>query len=314
MTPTPPVSSRPPVPDPSLPDEAREAAERAAFRVGGWEDSLSDHEQLEQLGSYLDAHHPRPDLTPPWQGGTTAPTDADNYFARLPDRTTHAAMLMLGSGLDHSMPGVAFPGEVTLRELPDLRSCICEPSQPIGRWAIALRGGWWYGSGTARDIAWRPLVAGVAELSGLTILDVDYPLLPDAPLAEVLHTVHAATAYAREKSAGPLAFWGVDTGAALALMAARAEQEARALVLSEPVLDGLEGLDPAFGVVPPLLPAAQWPRTLVQLAAHDEVTEPPRELLQGAEVKEYVSRHWICTPEVARRKAEDVAEFLRREL
>lgn len=301
--------SRPAAPDPSLPAEEREAAERAAFRVGGWEEKLSPEEQLEQLASYLDAHHPLPDLTPPWQGGSGDPTEADNYFARLPDRSTHSAMLMLGSGLDHAMPGVAFPGGVTLRDLPGQPACILEPSSPTGRWAVSLHGGgWWRGSGTALDMQWRPEVAGAAELSGTTIIDLDYPLLPAASLSDILDAVSQAIRHARLQGAQSVSLWGADSGAALALLLA---EKADSLVLTFPELQSLGALPESAGPLPNLPEPERWPRTLVQIAEHDELAEPPASLPANATVRAYISQHWVSTPEVARQRITDVAEFLK---
>ncbi|WP_204337950.1 hypothetical protein, partial [Rhizobium ruizarguesonis] len=74
------------------------------FNVGGVKRTLPDELQLEQIVSYMDATYPRP----------SDAGELDRYLALLPDRLTHAAMLMLGSAVDHAMPGVAFAGEVGL--------------------------------------------------------------------------------------------------------------------------------------------------------------------------------------------------------
>jgi len=93
------------------------------FHVGGQDRNLSEAEQLEQLSWYINEHHPMP----------TAPADKDAWLARLPDRLTHAAMLMLGAAVDHTMPGVAFTQGVEVQELPELAAVMFIPQQPNDR-------------------------------------------------------------------------------------------------------------------------------------------------------------------------------------
>ena len=175
------------------------------FNVGGVERALLPAEQLEQLLSYMHSTYPEPAAIPPWtnggSGGDGDDSDGsgaamDRYIAHLPDRITHAAMLMLGSGLDHSMPGVAYGVNIAkTRELPALSDIpdtagepviparIFVPNSPTRRWAVSLHpGGLWRGAGPALEMNWRPEVAAAAELSGTTILDLDYPLAPEADL------------------------------------------------------------------------------------------------------------------------------------
>jgi len=89
------------------------------FHVGGQDRNLSEAEQLEQLSWYIHEHHPMP----------TASADKDAWLARLPDRLTHAAMLMLGAAVDHTMPGVAFTQGVEVQELPELAAVMFIPQQ-----------------------------------------------------------------------------------------------------------------------------------------------------------------------------------------
>jgi len=118
------------------------------FHVGGQDRNLSEAEQLEQLSWYINEHHPMP----------TASADKDAWLARLPDRLTHAAMLMLGAAVDHTMPGVAFTQGVEVQELPELAAVMFIPQQPNDRqrWAVSLSPGL---SAFALDNAWRPEVA-----------------------------------------------------------------------------------------------------------------------------------------------------------
>ena len=85
-----------------------EEEDRAAFQVGGVDRELSPEQQLEQLATYIHAHYEAPAKNPPWSDDPSDPVAADTFDARLPDRLTHSAMLMLGAAVEHSMPGVAF--------------------------------------------------------------------------------------------------------------------------------------------------------------------------------------------------------------
>lgn len=197
-------------------EQDQEARFREEFEVGGKDRQLSEEEQLEQLGSYIDAHYPVPDFTPPWAGGAGDPDPADRYIAHLPDRTTHTAMIMLGSGLDHSMPGVAFIGGVSVDDVPEVGGAIFHPSNPTGRWAVSFHsGGWWRGSGDALEFQWRPEVAAAAELSGTTILDLDYPLAPGHNLHDMNEVVGKAVGYARHHNPVSITGWGYSSGAAV---------------------------------------------------------------------------------------------------
>ncbi|MCT2252843.1 alpha/beta hydrolase [Corynebacterium sanguinis] len=150
------------------------------FNVGGVKRTLPDELQLEQIVSYMDATYPRP----------SDAGELDRYLALLPDRLTHAAMLMLGSAVDHAMPGVAFAGEVGLESTefgPLLR-----PSHSSGVWVVARTP---LGP-RAREFAWQPEVAGAAELSGAVILDVDGREL-----------VEPAIEFARSQGAAEVVAW-----------------------------------------------------------------------------------------------------------
>jgi len=288
-------------------EQLQEEKHRAEFRVGGVEREMPAEEQLEQLYSYIDAHYDLPDFTPPWRGGSGDPDPADNYIARLPDRITHAAMLMLGSGLDHSMPGVVWAEGIEVSEVPEVGGRLFTPSEPTGAWAISFHsGGWWRGSGNALEIAWRPEVAAAAQRSGTVILDLDYPLAPQSTLADMNDTVRKAVGIAKHHNATSITGWGYSSGAALAALNASLFD---ALVLTFPDLDSVAGLPEDIrgqAVVPE--PGA-WPPSLVQIALQDEIAGRPG--TGDHEVREYVSRHRVSTPEVARQRIADVAEFLR---
>lgn len=151
------------------------------FNVGGVERLLPDELQLEQLVSYMDATYPV-DGEP-----------SDKYLALLPDRLTHASMLMLGSAVDHTMPGVAFAGGISVDEVE--HGTLFNPSAASGAWAVSCAVGL---GPQAREFLWHPEVAGAAELSGTTILDVADP--DAAP---------AAVRAAREAGATHVTLWGL---------------------------------------------------------------------------------------------------------
>lgn len=293
--------------DEKTPEQLQEEKFRAEFRVGGVEREMPAEEQLEQLYSYIDAHYELPDFTPPWKGGSGDPDPADNYIARLPDRITHAAMLMLGSGLDHSMPGVVWAEGIEVSEVPEVAGRLFTPSEPTGAWAVSFHsGGWWRGSGNALEIAWRPEVAAAAQRSGTVILDLDYPLAPQSTLAEMNDRVRQAVGVAKHHNATSITGWGYSSGAALAALNASLFD---ALVLTFPDLDSVAGLPAEIRAGLEVPTAESWPPSLVQIALQDEIAGRPE--TGGHEVREYVSRHRVSTPEVARQRVADVAEFLR---
>ncbi|WP_084168078.1 alpha/beta hydrolase [Corynebacterium atypicum] len=285
--------------------------ERESFQVGGVDRQLTQEEQLEQLGSYIDAHYPLPSFTPPWAGGDGDPDPADKWTALLPDRITHAAMLMLGSGLDHSMPGVAYGTAAGVTEVPEVSAALFTPPEPTGAWAVSLHsGGWWRGAGEALEMQWRPEVAAAAVLSGTTILDLDYPLAPEHTLPEMVAAVHRAADYARSHGATSVTVWGYSSGGALAVLSA---DTADTLVLTFPDLGSVAKLPDAVRGDVKLCTPETWPRTLVQIGRQDEVAERPEGIdgVAGITVAELVARHRIQTPEVTREKIRQVADFLR---
>lgn len=290
-------------------DNARELEADQRWRIGSDERGLNEQQQLEELRAFIDAHYQLPDFTPPWKGGVGDPAPADNYTARLPDRITHAAQLILGSAVDHSMPGVAFTDGIEVEDVAD-GGAIFHPSEPTGRWAVSLHsGGWWRGAGQSMQMQWRPEVAAAAQLSGTTILDLDYPLAPQHTVADMVAAVRGGIDSARSRGATSVAVWGYSSGGALAALAAA---DADALVLTYPDFAALDGLpeDIRAGYELP----NTWPRTLLQVATADEIATRP-ELADapspGVTTTEYVSGHRVSTPAVARQRIKDTADFLR---
>ncbi|AZA10450.1 alpha/beta hydrolase [Corynebacterium gerontici] len=281
---------------------------RQEWQVGGHERELSAEEQLAQLSSYIYAHYEQPEKNPPWSENPSDPADADTYDARLADRSTHAAMIMLGAAVDHSTPGVAFARGVDTTDVPEVGGTIIRPEQPSGAWGISLHpGGWWKGSGVALENAWRPEVAAVANLSGVTFLDLDYPLVPEYSLPDVIASVRKAAEWIkREQEPSSLVGWGYSSGGALAVLS---EVPFDRLALTFPHLDlsMLPGDVRQEVKFPKQLAAGS---TLIQVASQDAIAGRYQWAEQQAEVREYVSEHRLSTPAVARERVRDVAKFL----
>ena len=274
------------------------------WNIGGTDRQLSPEQQLEQLSSYMEVHYPLPDFRPPWAGGGSP--EADRYCALLPDRIVQASMMVLGSAVDHSLPGTAFTEGVSVEDSEV--GAIFVPSEPNGRWAVSLHsGGWWRGDGTALEMQWRPEVAAAAQLSGTTIIDVDYPLAPEHTVAEMVRSVKAAVDYAYSHDAERVTVWGYSSGGALAALV-----PADALLLTFPDFGALAKLPEEIRgdfVLDEETLATQYPRILVQTALQDEIAE--RVEIPGAETAEYVSMHRISTPAVARQRIKETADFLK---
>lgn len=273
------------------------------WNIGGTDRQLSPEEQLEQLSSYMEVHYPLPDFRPPWAGGGSP--EADRYCALLPDRIVQASMMVLGSAVDHSLPGTAFTEGVSVEDSEV--GAIFVPSEPNGRWAVSLHsGGWWRGDGKALEMQWRPEVAAAAQLSGTTIIDVDYPLAPEHTVAEMVQSVKVAVDYAYSHDAERVTVWGYSSGGALAALV-----PADALLLTFPDFGALaklpEEIRGEYVLDVEKLPGL-YSDILVQTATQDEIAE--RVEIPGAQTAEYVSMHRISTPAVARQRIKDSAEFL----
>lgn len=301
------------------------AGAAADFVVGGQDRQLTEEQQLEALQWYLGEHYPAPDFTAPWalpgqEGQKENDTqvaarraEGDRWAAHLPDRLTHAAMMQLGAAVDHSLPGTAWTTAVTLEpvELPGGAATRISPATitaPV--WTISLHGGgFWRGGGMAREMNWLPEMAAVAQLSGTEVLDLDYPLYPEATLLDAVRVVRAAVVYAREHGAEQVVLLGASAGAVLAQACA---PHADALLLQRPS-QGLTRLPAAFRAGVELPEPRLWPTTLIQEGTRDSRVPPVPdewERLPQVTVRRYVADHQIITPAVARRRAQDAARFI----
>lgn len=296
-------------------DPHRPLEEGQSWNIGGQDQPLPPAQQLEQLLSYLEAHYDAPAFTPPWNGGGGDRWAADNYWAKLPDRITHAALMVLGTGVDHSTPGVAYTAGAEITEVPELAAVQFNGEESTGHFVIAVHAGrWWHGSGAALEMQWHPEVAAVACLSGATVLDVDYPLAPEHSVPEMTTAVNKAIEYARSQGAASVTVWGQGSGAVLAVLCA---QEADALVLSFPDFAGWNALPEEVRGGAELPAASHWPDFLVQQEESGGPEVATAAVINGegherGEITRYHARDGISTPETARQRVRDIAEFLRR--
>ena len=221
---------------------AEEARMYDDFQIGGHERDMPETERLAQLASFIDAHYDKP---AGWEAEAKQVEAAEqlveqraeleNYLARLPDRITHAAMIMLGSAVDHSLPVTAFAGNVETRDDEFGRWYI--PENPHGV-AVAGVGGWWY-AGAAREMSWEPEIAGLAGASGRQILSVHFPLQPEATVEQARAFVRQAVESARGD--GEIVAWGKWAGADLLLD--NAELVEAALAVTFPSSDSAPATD-----------------------------------------------------------------------
>ncbi|MGP5660728.1 alpha/beta hydrolase [Corynebacterium falsenii] len=157
---------------------------------------LTEPEQLVQLNNFFEDNYPEvfrsltTDEGAEYRDrGEAVPAalvdETERMWARLPDLLSHSSLLVLGAGLDHQMPHVASLRSGPETEVLDAEAALPEgisatvltPSHPNGAWAISCHGGpGWFGDGASHDQFWLPLFAAIAEESGVTIVDLTYPL------------------------------------------------------------------------------------------------------------------------------------------
>src|SRR5699024_658688 len=82
----------------------------------GFTPVTTDEGRLRQLVEYLEAHVPAftDTVAIPWEGTAeevaAARSKANDRAARMPDYIVHTSMLVLGAGVDHTLPFVAYGG------------------------------------------------------------------------------------------------------------------------------------------------------------------------------------------------------------
>lgn len=297
---------------------------------------LNSQQQLEQLNNFFEDNYPEifsslvndegisyKDKSCPVPAELVDETE--RMWARVPDLLAHSSLLVLGAGLDHRMPHVAYTSQVRAEPwtsqhaaLPDgVVGTVLTPPDPAGAVAVSLHGGpGWFGDGASHDQFWLPLFAALAERSGVTIVDLTYPLpgygswdLTQQDVAEAVAQVKAELA--------PKAFGLVVFGSGLVAAGQVVGTVTSSALGLDFKLDFLAALSPripeGFAVDIAGVPTA------VSLARFDSRGTAGGVIKKyfeesGAEVQfyEYDSEHIIAAPAVWRQRVDDLADWLRK--
>ena len=275
--------------------------------------------------------------------------DAEQAVGRLNDIVTHTSQLVLGVGLDHSIPGVAFTSNGPDMHTVNGNTAVFVPSPPTGRIAVSLHGGpGWHGSGQELEIFWRPTIAAIAGLSGTTIVDVDYQLplirrrLSDDTQGNAVYSDHAEGTKGIIRDA--LAAVNVAEGVLSNISSDTRESDSTTITHDE--ARGYDIVAFGSGTSAGLELAARWnserivlqhprlvqpnPETetwrnhdfsqtqvLVQKATRDTIAVDPEAIAHNLEelgatttVTEHLGYHVLATPAVQRECAQEAANFL----
>ena len=294
---------------------------------------LTPEQQVTQLSDFIEDNYPEIfrsltiDEGKEFTGaGQPVPAElkesTERMWAKIPDLLAHSSLLVLGAGLDHAMPHVAFlrtgPSAEGL-ELADLsegvRATVLRPSTPNGAFAFSFHGGpGWFGDGLSHDQFWLPMFAALAERSGVTVVDLCYPL----PGAGAWEGTQAAVAQAvrviREhlgadaKSAtepGSARSYGLITFGTGFVAARDVAGDASFHLLLTPRIP--EGFDADLG----------GSQNYVSLASLDSRGTSAAEITAWLEARgvdyslqEYPAEHIIAAPAVWRQRVEEAAQWL----
>jgi acetyl esterase/lipase len=315
----------------------------------GFTPVTTDEGKLRQLIDYLEEHVSayRDRAAVPWSAApeevAAARAAANDRMARLPDAIVHASMLVLGAGVDHTLPFVAFDGagcDISDHDAGGVPVRVFVPQSPTGAVVVAAHGGaWWMGDGTARDGSFGPDCAALAQRSGAVVVDVDVRLAPEHPMPAAAEDIAAAVRWVRTGRSpqiaadAPVVLWGRSSGAHAAVIAAGLLDDAgvdiASVALTTPSLDlrgrSAEMLTAIFGhadatdpaVSPALGDVARLPRVHVQLGSKDEtvaggdvVVAKLREAGKPATSSEFLSTHLVAVPAVQRERITDLARHI----
>lgn len=183
----------------------------------GFTPVTTDEGKLRQLVEYLEEHVPAyaDTVAIPWEGTAdeiaAARATANDRAARMPDHIVHASMLVLGAGVDHTLPFVAYGGSsasfsdgVVAGVAGDVPVRVFVPTEPTGAVVVAAHGGaWWMGDGTSRDCAFGPDCAALAQRSGAVVVDVDFRLAPEHPMPAAAEDLAAVVRWVAAQAAAP---------------------------------------------------------------------------------------------------------------
>lgn len=259
----------------------------------------------------------------------------ERMWARVPDLITHCSLLVLGAGLDHAMPTSAFlktgPSADAV-EVAGLQGTVLRPSEPTGAVAVSLHGGpGWFGDAESHEQLWLPLFAALAEKSGVTVVDLLYPLpgYGAGTPAATEDAVAAAFAEVRER-AGEFVGEGVAAASTASAdrvglvtfgsgftVAAQVMEDAAFLLAMTPRIPAdlsydLSGVPTRVSVASEDSRGTAAQVVLDWFGAHagvsGEVTAPAAG--SDFEYAEYLSEHIIGVPEVWRRRVSDDAAWL----
>ena len=301
---------------------------------------LTPPEQLVQLNHFFEDNYPEifTSLTTDegasyTEAGEPVPAElkaaSERMWSKVPDLLTHSSQLVLGAGLDHAMPHVAFcregisssawpAGQEGVAELPEgIGATVLKPAKPTGAIAISLHGGpGWFGDRQAHDQLWQPLFAALAQQSGVTIVDLTYPL----PLAgegaswenttaAVAAAFEAVRASAKALGCGPERAGIVAFGSGRVAVASALPDAAWLAVLSPRIAGPLEDLEGTKLGIP----------ALVSTASEDSRATPAERALSFAEAtfaevehQEFLGEHIIAPPAVWRERVSAAGQWLAR--
>lgn len=304
-------------------------------------DKLSPRAQLELLLQNFSDSYPEifTSLTTDEGAGLAVSAElkdaTERMWARVPDLITHCSLLVLGAGLDHAMPTSAFlktgPSADAV-EVAGLQGTVLRPSEPTGAVAVSLHGGpGWFGDAESHEQLWLPLFAALAEKSGVTVVDLLYPLpgYGAGTPAATEDAVAAAFAEVRER-AGEFVGEGVAAASTASAdrvglvtfgsgftVAAQVMEDAAFLLAMTPRIPAdlsydLSGVPTRVSVASEDSRGTAAQVVLDWFGAHagvsDEITAPAAG--SDFEYAEYLSEHIIGVPEVWRRRVSDDAAWL----
>ena len=301
---------------------------------------LTPAEQLVQLNNFFEDNYPEifRSLTTDegaeyTQQGQPVPQEltaaTERMWSKVPDLLTHSSQLVLGAGLDHAMPHVAFcregissaawpVGQPGVAELPQgVGATVLRPDEPTGALAISLHGGpGWFGDQQAHEQLWQPLFAALAQQSGVTIVDLTYPLpLAGGDGARDWEATVAAVGQAFDAVRGSAEALGCDEaragivafGSGLVAAAQALREAAWVAALSPRIAGPLEELEGEKLGIP----------ALHSIASEDSRATPAeraasfaKSVFSEVDTQEFLSEHIIAPPTVWRERVGAAGQWL----